>query len=103
MSEYNPDVWVVIEIKGPDGESIRKVLAGWYGGYAGSDSWKLSSGITETKDMDTHYEFHNASGSIYYCHKQCERLSGYTSSIYSSIKEKEKDGWTVEIIDYATV
>ena len=48
MSTYTPDLWVILEFKEKDSEEVnRKVLASWYGGYAGSDSWKLSSGITK--------------------------------------------------------
>jgi hypothetical protein len=36
----------VIEITSSD-STIRKVFAGWYGGYTGSDAWQVSSGITE--------------------------------------------------------
>ncbi len=46
MSEYTPDKWVVIEID-YDGVKTQKILSSWYGGWAGSDSWRLSSGITE--------------------------------------------------------
>ena len=47
MSEYFPDKWVVVKISGyEDSPPIHKVFACWYGGWAGSDSWKLNSGIT---------------------------------------------------------
>ena len=39
---YTPDGWIVVEFRTNDGEVNRKVMASWYGGYGGSDSWKLS-------------------------------------------------------------
>ena len=40
MSVYNPDKWVIVKIDA-DSECIYKVFACWYGGYAGSDSWRI--------------------------------------------------------------
>ena len=58
---YTPDGWIVVEFRTNDGEVNRKVMASWYGGYLGSDRWKLSSGITETIEHEDHYEFINHS------------------------------------------
>lgn len=88
MSDYSPDCWVILELSGSavkDGP-VRKVLGGWYGGYAGSDSWRMSSGIEKIVDMDTHWEIHNFSGSIYRCSKNCERFSMLMTSQYLMFK-----------------
>ena len=66
---YTPDGWIVVEFRTNDGEVNRKVMASWYGGYLGSDRWKLSSGITETIEHEDHYDFINHSGSVYKCGK----------------------------------
>ena len=48
MSTYNPDLWVVVKITGnKDNPPCHKVFATWSGGYAGADTWKLNSGITQ--------------------------------------------------------
>jgi hypothetical protein len=88
MSTYTPDRWVVIETIADDGTKTLKVLSSWYGGYTGSDSWKLSSGITETKDLEDRYEFLNYSGSTYICYKQAYGASNYTSMIFAGWQEK---------------
>ena len=62
MNNYRPDAWVLVDLTHKD-ETVRKIFAGWYGGYAGSDSWKLSSQNLEVKDMGDHYEFLQLSGS----------------------------------------
>ena len=42
MSDYTPDRWVIVEINSPEHGKIRKVLGSWYGGYLGSDSWRMN-------------------------------------------------------------
>lgn len=102
MSKYNPDSWKVLEFNFK-GDVIRKVFAGWYGGFANGDSWKLSSGITSTEEFEDRYEFTNTSGSVYVCYKQSERLSGYQMGILSSFQKQvdESNGEaTMTVIDY---
>ena len=100
MSVYSPDLWVIVEIKNHDSEeAIKKVFASWFGGYLGSDRWKLSSGITEIVEHDTHYEIHNHSGSIYNCGKQSQGMSGYAGSVLEHMKENTKDRATITVLD----
>jgi hypothetical protein len=99
-SIYRPDLWVVVELKYNDSEEVnRKVLASWYGGYGGSDRWKLSSGITETIEHEHHYEFINHSGSIYECGKHMFGMNSYTSSVLESFKKDIEGHGSIEVID----
>jgi hypothetical protein len=101
-NEYQPDVWVIIEISGTEvPETHYRVLAGWYGGFAGSDSWRSSSGITKVIDKEHYWEIHNTSGSIYDCHKNTEKLSGYTSSILNQYVKSSDDNIRVRQISLA--
>ena len=96
---YTPDRWVIIEMNSEHG-NIRKILGSWYGGYAGSDSWRMSSGITEVIEHDNHYEIHNHSGSVYTCYKNNIGMSSYTSSVFNDYLEKMKEmGATMEIVE----
>lgn len=88
MSTYNPDRWVVLEFTTPT-QTIQKVFAGWYGGFAHGDSWKLNSGITETRQETDFYEFDGYSGSTYRCHKNRYGMSGLMHSILA--------GWQKQI------
>jgi hypothetical protein len=100
---YTPDCWRVIEFDyGTDEPPLRKVFAGWYGGYANGDSWKLSSGITKTHEFEDRYEFENYSGSTYVCFKPIERMSGYMMQVYSSFEREveESPDVTMKIIEY---
>lgn len=101
MSAYHPHVWEIIRITPIDKEPFYKVLAGWYGGYAGSDSWKISSGIEAVIDHGDHYELPQSSGSTYFCGKNNRRLSMQTASILANYQRQlAKIGTaTIELIN----
>lgn len=103
MSTYTPDVWVVLEFDAPQLEKpIQKVFAGWYGGFAGSDSWKLNSGITKVRiDDEGHYEFDGYSGSTYYCHFNNYKMSGLMHGILARWQEQanKRGDTTIRILD----
>ena len=65
---YTPDKWVVIKITTPD-ETLYKVAASFYGGYAYGDSWKINSGIVSVTEIKDYYYFLGYSGSVYRCYK----------------------------------
>jgi hypothetical protein len=100
MSNYTPDRWIVLELITPK-ETIRKLFAGWYGGYLGSDSWKLNSGITYIREQDDLFEFDGYSGSTYFCHRNSYGMSGYMHSVLTSwLNEAEaRDDVQINIID----
>jgi len=100
--EYAPDRWQIVCIKGSEGEAC-KVLGSWYGGYAGSDSWRLSSGITKITESDMCYTVLNESGSMYTLYKGSQGMSGYTHSIYQSLKSQETETLTINVIDIADI
>ena len=101
MSTYHPDVWVILEFAGtavPD--TYQRILAGWYGGFGGSDSWKLSSGVKEIIDKGYHWEIPNHSGSVYICNKNCERFSGLTGNIFNHMCQSNGEDITVKQIKF---
>lgn len=100
MSNYTPDAWHIIKIAGykdSDGP-VYKVLAGWYGGYAGSDSWKLNSGITKITDQGEYYDVDGYSGSTYRCYKGVERFSGLMSQMFNYWQSNNDSGLTLEAV-----
>ena len=100
MSEYTPDRWVVLDITHKD-TTVRKVLGGWIGGYAKSDTWRLNSGVTEVKDEGDFFLFSGSSGSVYKCWKHNEGMTSLSASIYDNIMKQatESDGeWVVELV-----
>ena len=79
---YSPDRWVIIEFNSEKYGVIRKILAGWYGGCAGGDSWKLSSGICTFEDKGDFYESLQESGSTYRLYKASEGFTGLTAGLF---------------------
>ncbi len=99
MSEYIPDKWVIVEISGSDIPITYKVFSCWYGGWAGSDSWKLNSGITKVTFGGDVYSFDGYSGSVYECHKNCYGTNMYGHGVLSNMIDKaSKNGVTIEIM-----
>lgn len=97
MDEFNsptidhiPDRWIVITFTGDDGVTCDRVLAGWVGGYLGSDSWQLNSGIERVEDCGDYYLFHGFSGSVYKCFKAYYGMTAYTSTIFGLLEKRFK-------------
>lgn len=97
---YVPDVWVIVKISATGEDTVYKILAGWYGGFAGSNSWKLSSGITSVEvdpDFPEQTNYHQSSGSTYICHKGSYGFSSMTSGMFSNwVKQGLDHNFTIE-------
>ena len=104
MSVYVPDTWVIVKITHKEEAPIYKILAGWYGGFAGSNSWKLSSGITSVEvdpDFPEQTHYHQSSGSTYVCHAGTYGFSFLTSSMFSSwVKDGLENNFTIEAMPH---
>lgn len=87
MSEYTPHTWLIIKIT-TDKVSHYRVFACWYGGFAGTDSWQMNSGIVSvTLDKDDYYHFKGSSGSIYHCHRKTYGISGYGAGVLARMSK----------------
>ena len=83
--ETTPEKWVVLKI----GEDVYKVFGSWAGGYLGSDSWKLNSGIKKVAQDENFYYFYGYSGSCYKCgKKQYGVACSFAQGVLDSIVEK---------------
>jgi hypothetical protein len=89
---YTPDKWVIVRITSKEHPQIDKILGSWYGGYAGSDEWRFSSGITKIEDTEHFYIIHNHSGSQYFCRKGCEGMSAYTEIVANNLATQLEEG-----------
>ena len=98
MSEYMPDNWVIIKLKG-DTPHYR-VLGGWSGGYLTGDSWRMNSGIVRVEedtikyneDYSTHvYKFYGSSGSCYICGKNTYGLRMNNVGVWNELEKKNGD------------
>lgn len=104
MSEYTPDKWLCVEITGrPSEKPIYKIFACWYGGYLGSNSWKLNSGITSVSENTDYYFFEGSSGSTYACRKGMYGASRYGYGILEDMIEKAAaNDITIEVMPEET-
>ncbi len=99
MSEYVPERWVVVKIEGGEFPLTYKVFGCWFGGYLGSNSWKMNSGIKYVSEGDKCYLFEGYSGSIYKCYKSNYGTHMYGRGVLEDIIEKSKEhGVIMEIM-----
>ena len=92
-SEHCPDLWSVVRITGSELDRFYKIFGCWYGGYGGSDSWRINSGIVKvTLDVDRlYYDFRGSSGSVYRCHTLSYGISGYGTGILQSMIDRANE------------
>jgi len=102
MSEYTPDRWLVLRIHTTK-EILYRVFATWSGGYGGSDSWQLNSGIVSAQLVDSRWEFSGSSGSVYSCHTDAYGTNGYGGSVLSNmISQAQAQDIQVEVMERET-
>jgi len=83
MNEYNPHRWVIVEMS-DDTNTYRKVFSGDYGGYTGSDTWKLSSAIESIEGDGEHFVAKCQSGSTYRLRASAYGMSNYMCGMYEA-------------------
>lgn len=96
MTEYYPDQWILLKIKGNG--VLYKVFGSWSGGYLSGASWKMNSGITKVQEDENYYYFHGYSGSVYKCHKSSYGISNvYNYSV--AVGFVERTNGIIEIVN----
>lgn len=86
---HTPDRWLIVKINGKNPH--YRIFACWYGGYLGSDSWRMNSGIEHVRIEGDHFVFSGTSGSEYYCHKNAHGISNYGSTVLHRMIEKSSE------------
>jgi hypothetical protein len=95
MTEYTPDNWVIIEIKGIEikgDDPHYRVLGGWNcrRGVNG-DSWRMNSGITGYEYDGDYWYFKGSSGSVYKCYVDSYGLRMNNAHIWEALKYRHGD------------
>ena len=92
---YFPHKWVVIDYGKEVGFAPQRyaILAGWYGGFAGSDSWKRSSPVVEWDFKEDDLEVTTESGSKYILHKGAIGVTMLTQSLLSQAQLDVVEEW----------
>lgn len=96
-----PDCWKFVRIipNDPALPPHDRVLCSWYGGFTGSDCWKLSSGNENVIDRGDYLEVPQHSGTVYHLYKAAERMSGMMMNIYTKTNQVAVD-YKMETFDY---
>lgn len=96
---YKPDNWVILEME-QDGLTFYKVCGGWSGGYLGSDSWRVNSGIVDVQENEEGYwDFVGSSGAVYRCWKESEFTRMNNAGVVNRLVELGAKIVSVEDID----
>ena len=95
MNAYTPDKFVLIDYGTTYHPKERyTVLAGFYGGFAGSNSWKRSSSIVSVEVVDDEQIIATTySGSKYILYKGCVGVTMLTQSLLSQAQLDVVDEW----------
>jgi len=102
MSDYTPDKWLMVKLTNKENKSHYRIFACWYGGYLGSDSWQLNSGVTKITEDARSYYFEGSSGSVYICNKSFYGSSGYGAGVLGDLITESKDTLDIEILPLET-
>ena len=101
MSKYTPDKFVVIDYGNKYSIDERyAILAGFYGGFAGNNSWKRSSPVVKWDVEGDTIIAHTFSGSKYVLHKGCVGWTMLTQSLASQASLTTIEEWE-EIVKIA--
>jgi hypothetical protein len=104
MRTYTPDRWVVLKLTSHEDGSVHyRVFGCWFGGFAGSNSWKMNSGITNARFNSVEYIFGGHSGSEYCCDATNYGTHMYGQSIIEEfMKNSTEAGGDVSIMSEDT-
>lgn len=93
MKSY-PDKWVLVKITSRENKVVYKILAGFYGGFAGSDHWQMNSGVKKVDEEEHLWIVHGESGSEYICRKDSEGLTRLTQAMLAHWQKQA----TIEVV-----
>jgi hypothetical protein len=104
MKTYTPDRWVILEISTLTSR-YYKVFAGWYGGFLGSDSWKLNSGIVSVTPSDDFYDFCGYTSSIYHCYMHDYGFTGLMLNVLEGWERDlaQKPGMSIRVLKFEEI
>lgn len=97
MNLQVPDRWVILKITNQSQE-FKSILAGWHGGYLGSDEWRRSSPIANLEEDEEEYTATTESGTVYRLKKGCEGFNSIMTQIYDRMLSMTDETIKLEII-----
>ena len=100
MYAHFPDRWAIAKVTTAECITYH-ILASFYGGYLGGDSWRLSTTITKFERATPHtYKVETISGSEYILHVDQEGYSSYAYNNYKYYEKQSSDEIKLELISF---
>ncbi len=94
-----PDKWLMVKITMIEtDEVLYKIFASWYGGFMGSNSWRMNSGVTKVTEDDKFFYFAGHSGSLYQCDKQSYGANWFCQGVLNDYIERSKHLADIQIL-----
>lgn len=94
MSEYIPERWIIVDYGDSCANDERyAVLAGWYGGFVGSNCWKRSSPIVKWEEGEWVLRCTTKSGSVYVLYEGAIGVTMLTASLMVQASLTVVDVW----------
>ncbi len=95
-----PDRWVAVQVETEE-DRYTRIIAGWVGGYFGSDSYRISTPIVEEREDEHNIRFSTESGSTYICNRNAEGFTPFTRDIYDRVRVgAETQGAKIKVLAY---
>ena len=96
--QIEPDRWVLVELT-QDGETFRKIISSWKGGWLQDSDCHISSRIVESTVMKHYNEYKTETGDIYKCLHSKESISGMIRDTIQQLREMNGND-SVRVICY---
>lgn len=98
-----PDRWVAVQVETEE-DRYTRIIAGWYGGYVGGNSYRISTPIVEEREDEHNIYFSTESGSTYICNRSAEGMTTLTSGIYEILKGgSDSGGAKIKLLVYRDI
>jgi len=81
-----PDRWVLVELT-QNGETYRKIISSWKGGWLQDSDCRISSRIVESTVMQHFNEYKTETGSTYKCLHSKEGISEMIRDVITQLRE----------------
>jgi len=94
-----PEKWIMVKITMIEtDEVLYKIFASWSGGFMGSNSWRMNSGVTKVTEDDKFFYFAGHSGSLYQCDKQSYGSNWFCLAVLKDYIDRSKNLADMQIL-----
>ena len=99
MHNYVPDRWKIFTLYENGEPKLHRLIAGWVGGWASANHWKINSGISEIIETPSYYLITGFSGSTYRCYKESEGFTMLSQGIYNRLASGADSKYQIKLVE----